>query len=55
MEKCSRCGADTQLHVNGVPVCANCDKQTETPIRIPAKGREHPDAPVRRGGSRPGV
>jgi hypothetical protein len=23
---CCRCGAETQLYVNGLPVCMNCDK-----------------------------
>lgn len=27
MVKCSRCGAQTILHVNGVPVCVDCDKK----------------------------
>lgn len=28
MSKCSRCGADTKLHVDGVPVCVGCDNST---------------------------
>ena len=25
MPKCSYCGMETMLHVNGVPVCVSCD------------------------------
>jgi len=25
MAKCSRCGADTKLHVSDVPLCLTCD------------------------------
>ena len=25
MEKCVKCGADTILYVNGVPLCMKCD------------------------------
>ena len=25
MAECSRCKAETQLHLNGVPVCPDCD------------------------------
>jgi hypothetical protein len=27
MEKCVRCGAETILHVSGVPVCVDCDNK----------------------------
>lgn len=26
MGKCAKCGAETQLHVNGVPLCIECDR-----------------------------
>jgi transposase-like protein len=49
MVKCSRCGAQTILHVNGVPVCPECDKkfseESSTPRPADAgseKGRKPP-------------
>ena len=35
MEKCSRCGANTGLYDNGVPICLTCAE------RVDAQ-REHP-------------
>ena len=29
MAKCHVCGAETQLHVDGRPVCVRCDKMRE--------------------------
>jgi hypothetical protein len=32
MARCSRCGTvETPLHVNGVPVCLDCDRKTQLP------------------------
>ncbi len=32
MAKCSRCGVvETVLHINGVPVCLDCDKKNPQP------------------------
>jgi hypothetical protein len=30
MAKCSQCGAETQLYVNGVPICPACDNRSES-------------------------
>jgi len=27
MAKCLYCGADTILHINGIPVCVECDEK----------------------------
>jgi hypothetical protein len=40
MAECSRCKAETQLHVNGVPVCPDCDDaathlQKQPTLRVP--------------------
>jgi hypothetical protein len=30
MPKCVKCGADTSLHINGIPVCLKCVQGQET-------------------------
>jgi len=37
MADCSRCKAETQLHVNGVPVCPDCDDAATHPQKQPAE------------------
>jgi hypothetical protein len=50
MAKCSQCGAETPLYVNGVPLCLECDKKRleEKEPRPPTKQSGH------KSGSRPG-
>jgi hypothetical protein len=30
MDKCSKCGAATELHENGVPICVKCSEEIES-------------------------
>jgi hypothetical protein len=30
MDKCSRCGADTERHENGVPICIECSEKNRS-------------------------
>jgi hypothetical protein len=48
--KCAWCGAETILHINGVPICTACDdkREAEKTGRKPS-GREA--APARREAS----
>lgn len=41
MAKCTLCGAQTILHVNGVPFCVDCDKRFngESSAAGPREGR----------------
>jgi hypothetical protein len=39
MGKCTQCGADTILYVNGIPLCVKCDGAQKTPS-IPPKREE---------------
>jgi hypothetical protein len=43
MAKCIKCGDDTLLLVNGVPLCPRCDKlQTKTkPTNYPMKPKDY--------------
>jgi hypothetical protein len=27
MDKCAECGKETQLNINGVPICMECEKR----------------------------
>jgi len=45
MEKCVKCGADTILRVNGVPVCVDCDQKRSS--------GELPARPVQRDSGKP--
>jgi hypothetical protein len=51
MVKCSRCGAQTILHINGVPVCRDCDKKfnEESSAAQPtdAGSEKRPEAPAK--------
>jgi hypothetical protein len=29
--KCAFCGRETELYVNGVPICLECDREKSTP------------------------
>lgn len=49
MVKCSRCGAQTVLHVNGVPVCPECDKK----VNEEASASRPPDAGSEKGPKSP--
>jgi hypothetical protein len=50
MVKCSRCGAQTILHVNGVPVCAECDRKFSEELSAPrpanAGSEKGPESPT---------
>lgn len=49
MAKCSRCGADTILRVNGVPLCVECDKALSASKRGPQSDSERkPNEPGRK-------
>lgn len=39
MAQCSQCKAETQLHVNGVPVCPGCDDARSKKIDHKTEGR----------------
>jgi hypothetical protein len=39
MAQCSQCKAETQLHVNGVPVCPACDDARSKGIDQKTEGR----------------
>jgi hypothetical protein len=39
MPECSRCKVETQLHVNGVPVCPDCDDAANPAQKKPPEGR----------------
>ena len=43
MAKCSRCGADTELYVNGDPVCLECVKAA-TDRNPPHQGEGDPQS-----------
>ncbi len=51
MAKCSRCGiAETNLYVNGVPVCMECDNKstsqsTSAGLRITEPNQQPPNPP----------
>ncbi len=55
---CSRCGAGTDLYVNGAPVCIVCEKESEQvvtlhpPVRQRPPGREQEIKPPRAAKSR---
>jgi hypothetical protein len=40
MAKCVRCGTETILHNNGLPVCLECDDVTEAPIAAHSRRKE---------------
>src|SRR5689334_24558600 len=49
MKKCARCGADTVLFVNGIPLCVRCDTEIdEAQARKEAQGSKeaHPPQPA---------
>jgi len=54
MEKCVKCGADTILRVNGVPLCVDCDKQRSTDhlTHRPAQREEREPPPQQNNQSR---
>jgi hypothetical protein len=39
MAECSRCKVETQLHVNGVPVCPGCDDSATHAQKKSAEGK----------------
>ena len=48
-----RCGADTVLRINGVPICVECDKADETSAAASLKTTEsdnQPEHPSKTGG-----
>ena len=49
MAKCVHCGAETILHVNGVPVCTDCDRMPEDPRASSPAGKpdKRPKQPAR--------
>ena len=54
MAKCARCGAETILHVNGTPVCTDCDSKSSqaasgTQLRKASESDERKKYPVRDG------
>ena len=43
MDRCSRCGANTQLYVNGTPICPACSDKLEREMERPATNQgQHP-------------
>jgi hypothetical protein len=34
MEPCRRCGTETNLYVDGEPICARCDQQAQVVARL---------------------
>jgi hypothetical protein len=49
MEKCSRCGAPTQLFISGTPVCTACVRRENPPVVTPTKNSQidEPHSPKR--------
>jgi uncharacterized Zn finger protein (UPF0148 family) len=49
MEKCSRCGAPTQLFIGGTPVCPACDRRDNLPSTASSNSalddERHPQGP----------
>ena len=45
MRNCCRCGAETQLFSNGVPVCLNCVRQVASQIPTAGKGSQTDGTP----------
>jgi hypothetical protein len=37
MSKCVRCGAETRLYLNGVPICPECDEKPKPAAPVPTK------------------
>ena len=37
MDKCSRCGAETELYENGTPLCVSCSEKIELARKKTAK------------------
>lgn len=44
MAKCYLCGAETVLHINGVPICVKCDEQTPEKNSVQAEPDKKPEA-----------
>ena len=42
MEHCTACGVETQLHVNGRPLCPKCCEAFETERKTPNSGLTRP-------------
>lgn len=42
MARCSNCGKETEMYVNGVPLCLECDKRREADLRKPPAPNEAP-------------
>jgi len=34
MPKCARCGAETSLYINGVPICLECAEKPDRQIKV---------------------
>ena len=49
MAKCVKCGADTSLHVNGVPLCLACDAKLVLSQKRPS--REAAEVPRKERGA----
>jgi hypothetical protein len=54
MAQCSQCKAETQLHLNGVPICPGCDdarskkvtlRPTEGPLILTMPSANHSPSP----------
>jgi len=45
MLKCSKCGADTVIVIDDVPICVECDRKSANEPKIPG---EEPKAPERK-------
>jgi len=50
-DKCSKCGAQTELHENGIPICVKCSEAIEsarkrTAMKATAQHREAPPEAV---------
>ena len=39
MDKCSKCGADTQIYETGNPICVKCSEETEAARKRTAKDK----------------
>jgi hypothetical protein len=56
-DKCSKCGAKTELHENGIPICVKCAEAIEsarkrTATEATAQHREAPPEAVSIGSGR---
>ena len=51
MSKCFKCGADTELFDNGVPICIKCAEQVEAKRKENEKEESKKSQPGRRIGT----